>query len=130
MKKLNVNINGNKKLVNTSSVRFMIWNLPAVVTCPFATEHCKHFCYARKAERVYPQVLPAREKNLKDSMEEDFVANMIYTIESRHSKTKRFILESMRVETFTIKSTLTHGVTLQDISRTIVELHSLHIQRV
>ena len=39
MKKLNVNINGNKKLINTATVRFMIWNIPAVVTCPFATEH-------------------------------------------------------------------------------------------
>ena len=83
MKKLNVNINGNKKLINTSSVRFMIWNIPAVVTCPFATEHCKHFCYARKAERVYPQVLPAREKNMEESKSEDFVDNMVYTIESR-----------------------------------------------
>ena len=81
MKMLNVNINGNKKLINTDTVRFMIWNIPAVVTCPFATEHCKHFCYARKAERVYPQVLPAREKNLEESKSEDFVANMIYTIE-------------------------------------------------
>lgn len=81
MKKLNVNTNGNKKLVNSNSIRFMIWNLPAEKTCPFATEHCKKFCYAKKAERIYPQVLPSREKNLEESKSNDFTANMVYTIE-------------------------------------------------
>lgn len=77
---LNVNINGNKKLVNTDSVRFMIWNLPAQVTCPFATEHCKAACYAKKAERVYPSVLPSRTVNFEDSKRDDFVDRMIQTI--------------------------------------------------
>lgn len=79
--RLNINTNGNKKLRNTESVRFMIWNLPAIKTCPFATEHCKASCYARKAERVYPQVLPSREENYKQSLSADFVENMIETIE-------------------------------------------------
>ena len=77
---LNVNINGNKKLVNTDSIRFMIWNLPAQITCPFATEHCKAFCYAKKAERVYPQVLPCRMQNLEESKKDEFVNRMIQTI--------------------------------------------------
>ena len=82
MKKLNVNTNGNKKLQNTENVRFMIWNLPAVKTCPFRTPMCEKSCYARKAERMYPQVLPSREKNFNDSLENDFSENMIYTIET------------------------------------------------
>lgn len=82
MKKLNVNVNGNKKLRNTENVRFMIWNLPAVKTCPFRTPMCEKSCYARKAERVYPQVLPSREKNFSASLEDDFTENMIYTIET------------------------------------------------
>ncbi len=82
MKKLNVNTNGNKKLQNTDKIRYIIWNLPAEKTCPFATEHCKKSCYAKKAERIYPQTLPAREKNLEESKSADFVNNMIYTIES------------------------------------------------
>lgn len=82
MKKLNVNINGNKKLQNTNNVRFMIWNLPAVKTCPFRTSMCEKSCYARKAERVYPQVLPSRERNFRDSLEDDFAGNMIYTVEA------------------------------------------------
>lgn len=80
MKKLNVNVNGNKKLQNTDEVRYMIWNLPAVKTCPFRTEMCEKSCYARKAERIYPQVLPCREQNYNDSLENDFTENMIYTI--------------------------------------------------
>jgi hypothetical protein len=81
MEKLNINVNGNRKLRNTDKVRFMIWNLPAVKTCPYRTAMCEKSCYARKAERVYPQVLPSREKNYTDSLQADFVDRMIYTIE-------------------------------------------------
>ena len=79
---LNVNINGNKKLVNNENTRFIIWNLPAVETCPHATELCKKSCYARKAERVYPDVIFSRKTNLKRSMQSEFVENMIFTIET------------------------------------------------
>lgn len=88
-KLLNVNTNGNRKLRNTDKIRFMIWNLPAVKTCPFRTAMCEKSCYARKAERVYPQVLPAREKNYSDSLDADFVSNMIFTIETELAK-KRY----------------------------------------
>ena len=89
MKRLNINTSGNKKLKNTENVRFMIWNLPAVKTCPFSTEHCRSNCYARKAERVYPQVLPSRENNYIDSLSADFVENMIFTIE-RELNSKKY----------------------------------------
>ena len=88
MKKLNVNVNGNKKLVNNENVRFIIWNIPACKTCPFATENCKAACYARKAERVYPQVLPCRENNFTESLKPDFVENMIFTIEKELNSKK------------------------------------------
>lgn len=77
---LNVNVNGNKKLVNNDKVRYIIWNLPAIKTCPFATEHCKKACYACKAERMYPSVTPSREKNYNDSLKDDFSVRMIETI--------------------------------------------------
>lgn len=82
MKKLNVNVNGNKKLQNDTKTRFIIWNLPAVKTCPYRTPMCEKSCYARKAERVYTQVLPSRERNFVDSMDENFVENMVYTVEN------------------------------------------------
>lgn len=76
-----MNINGNKKLQDSENIRFMIWNLPAVKTCPFRTERCEKSCYARKAERIYPQVLPSREANFRESLFNDFVGNMIFTID-------------------------------------------------
>ena len=82
MKKLNVNTKGNKKLINNNLVRFMIWNLPSIITCPYATENCKKLCYAKKAETVYPSVKPSRQSNFEASRQSDFVANMIYTIET------------------------------------------------
>jgi len=83
---LNVNFNGNKKLVNNDKVVFAIWNLLSIVTCPFATELCKKSCYARKSERIYPGVIKSRTKNFDDSKKADFVARMIYTIKKQLNK--------------------------------------------
>ena len=84
---LNVS-NGNKKLVSNEQTRFIVWNLPAVITCPYATEMCKSACYARKAERVYPTCLPSRQRNFDESRKQDFVKNMIYTILKTALKSK------------------------------------------
>ena len=85
---LNVNVNGNRKLKNSNKIRFIIWNLPAEKTCPFSTENCRKSCYAKKAERLYPQCLASREKNFADSLKSDFVENMIYTIETELATAK------------------------------------------
>lgn len=70
----------NKKLVPNEDTAFIIWNLPAIKTCPYATEHCKNACYARKAEQAYPDVLPARSRNFAESLNDDFTNRMLYTI--------------------------------------------------
>lgn len=72
---------GNKKLQSDKNVRFLIWNIPAVTTCPYRTEACTIACYAKTAERVYPEVLPSRKRNLEASKAEDFVERMIATID-------------------------------------------------
>lgn len=72
--------NGNKKLVSNSETRFVVWNLPAVTTCPYRTAMCEKACYALKAERVYPGCRPSRERNFEESRKEDFVDRMTYTI--------------------------------------------------
>jgi len=64
---------GNRKLPTTMG----IFNLPAVKTCPGSTPECRKWCYARKAERMYPQVLPFREKNFKISLLDAFENNII-----------------------------------------------------
>lgn len=70
----------NKKLVPTETTGFIIWNLPAIITCPYATAMCKAVCYARKAEQAYPDCLPSRMRNLQETRKESFPDNMIYTI--------------------------------------------------
>lgn len=72
---------GNKKLAPNKKVKYMIFNLPAITTCPFATESCKRACYAKKAERCYPSVLPCRTGNLNATKSDSFVSNMIESIE-------------------------------------------------
>ena len=59
---------GNRKLPRTTG----IFNLPSVKTCPFSTKECRKHCYSLKAERMYPQVLPFREKCLKLSKSSEF----------------------------------------------------------
>lgn len=72
----------NKKLVPNKETRFLIWNLPSKITCPFATEHCKKFCYAVKAENAYPTCKPSRLEHFEESKKADFVGRMIFTIEA------------------------------------------------
>ena len=73
---------GNLKLVPNAETRFLIWNLPSKITCPYATEHCKQFCYAVKAENNYPDCLPSRVRHLEESKKNDFTEKMIFTIEA------------------------------------------------
>lgn len=80
---------GNKKLVPNQNTAFFIWNLPARITCPYATENCKKYCYAVKAEKAYKQVLPARMDNFEMSKLPTFVTDMTEFIISRATKTKK-----------------------------------------
>jgi len=68
---------GNRKLKSNEKVLFLIWSLPAVQTCPYATDLCIGSCYARKAETAYPDCLPARENNFMFTLSEKFVPEMI-----------------------------------------------------
>lgn len=59
---------GNHKLPSDIA----IWNLPRGTTCPGATEQCKKYCYAFKAERLYKAVPAFRKRNLELSRRDDF----------------------------------------------------------
>lgn len=71
---------GNKKLVGDDANAFLIFNLPAVTTCPNRTPMCEKSCYAMKAQRLYPSVKKSREANLEDSKQLEFASQMIDTI--------------------------------------------------
>lgn len=62
---------GNKKLAADEKMAFIIWSLPAVLTCPGATVACMHNCYARRDER-FLSVRASRAINYKLSMRPDF----------------------------------------------------------
>lgn len=88
---------GNKKLKPTDKVKFLIWNIPAVTTCPYATPHCKGACYALKAEKQYPSCRESRERHYLESLRANFVERMIFTIEAHlnrpaYQKAKRVVI--------------------------------------
>ena len=60
--------NGNKKIDRDC----LVFNLPTTI-CFGKGKQCKG-CYAKKAEYLYPQVLPCRLKNLKASNTENFIS--------------------------------------------------------
>ncbi len=79
----------NSKLQPSEKTDFLIWNLPSIKTCPFATEGCKNDCYARKSEKMYPSVLPSRIVNFEESKKDTFIQNMILTIMIRRQYSKK-----------------------------------------
>ena len=70
----------NLKYIPNEVMGYLIWNLPAKETCPNRTPHCEDECYAVKAEKAYPDVLPSRRRHLEESKRDDFVFRMLYTI--------------------------------------------------
>src|SRR6056297_161467 len=83
---------GNSKL----SKSVLIWNLPAIKTCPNCGR-CKDTCYARKAEKLYPQVLPCRERNLESTKHPLFIDNMVIAICKAQVNAKKYKPKSVRI---------------------------------
>lgn len=77
---------GNAKLQQSGSYDFLIFNISAIRTCPYATELCKKSCYAMKAEALYPNAMIARERNYTASTRNDFVETMIEIISKKVTK--------------------------------------------
>lgn len=71
----------NAKIRDTDSTAFLIFSLPAVMTCPGANTGCLSACYARRDER-FPSVRKYRLANLILSHRADFVATMTDAIKS------------------------------------------------
>jgi hypothetical protein len=65
--------NGNSK----TGKGVLIFNIPAVTTCPGATQQCKKSCYAMKAQRMYPATRKQREENLVEAVKTSFVSDMV-----------------------------------------------------
>lgn len=63
----------NSKLLPNIVTAYIIFSLPRIITCPFATEMCKWKCYVASEERLYDDVLPSRHRNYEISKTSDFV---------------------------------------------------------
>lgn len=78
-------LHGNAKLKDEKAteehraIKYMQYNLPALRTCPYASIDCKKFCYAKRDER-YITVKDSREKAFKNSLDNNFVNRMVYTV--------------------------------------------------
>ena len=62
------------------------WSLPAVDTCPGATENCKKYCYAKKAENIWGAVRPSRDRNYQASLSPDFADKMVGLVDRAGSE--------------------------------------------
>lgn len=76
--------NGNKKIEKTTT---NVFSLPTSV-CFGSGKQCKG-CYARKAEYLYPVVLPCRERNYIETLKEEFPDMMINTLRTQKRKIVR-----------------------------------------
>lgn len=79
---------GNKKLKDTDAVKFLIFSLPAIKTCPYATNACKKACYALKAERCYPSARDSRAKHFEQSKKDNFVEAVIDSLNAYMARAK------------------------------------------
>ena len=59
------------------------WSLPAVTSCPGASELCKEACYARKHRFGYAVVRRRLQWNWRQCLRDDFVERMVSEIRSR-----------------------------------------------
>lgn len=70
---------GNQKLGQA----IMGWSIPAVLTCPGATELCKKACYARRHRFQFQRVRDRLQWNYEQSLLPTFVERMVEEIKTR-----------------------------------------------
>ena len=74
--------NGNKK------IKCNIFDLPSVKTCRSCLS-CHKYCYAQKAERLYPAVLPCRNRNFEASKRNSFVFEVVNLLSKKKNNIVR-----------------------------------------
>ena len=72
----------NNKSKSTENIHFILWNLPSIATCPYATDLCKKHCFGAKQENGYnPGIIKSRENAYQESLKPNFVRDMIQYLE-------------------------------------------------
>ena len=80
---------GNEKLKSDKKTLFLIFNLPAVLTCPGRTKQCTKKCYARTSEKMYKNARNRRKRNLDFSKTDLFVTAVIRFIDIKLNHLKK-----------------------------------------
>lgn len=70
-----ISIGNNRKLGNMGS-----WNIPAVKTCPYATNACKSVCYVKKGTFSFPSNQAIYQRNYQLSRSKSFIKTIIQEI--------------------------------------------------
>lgn len=70
----------NDKLTPTEKVKFLIWSIPAIITCPYATELCKANCYATKGCHTFNSTKQSHARNHEITLAPDFVERVILSL--------------------------------------------------
>ena len=65
---------------------FPTFSLPSEETCPNATPHCKKYCYAKKAERIYKNTRKSRKENYDISKTDYFFGEMFFLLRDNKSE--------------------------------------------
>ncbi len=74
---------GNSKIKNCN-----IFSLPSGITCR-SDVNCRVYCYAKKSEYCYKNVLPRRNENFRLSKHKNFVSNITNILKNRLFKITR-----------------------------------------
>ena len=100
----------------------LIWSLPAIKTCPNSRD-CRDHCYARKAEKQYPAVLPCRERNYQESLKKSFVSDMVFLIKSKVKHAKKHKIKYVRIHESGDFYNKTYAQKWIEIARQLPDIH-------
>lgn len=84
---------GNRKLPKST----LVFNLPAVTTCPGATKECKKHCYAKKFERMYKNVVLSRQANFALAKSDHFITTITKEIKQHIANARKHKVNAIRI---------------------------------
>ena len=93
----------NKKMKPTENIAFLIFSIPAIFTCPFATSLCMKYCYAKSGYR-YESITKSHVRNWLESQKADFVENCTTYIYNAIYTKKGDIRKAFRKKDGTLKN--------------------------
>ena len=92
----------NKKMGPTENIGFLIFSIPAVFTCPYATGLCMKYCYC-KSDYRFDSITKSHVRNWVESQKADFIENCVKYIHDAIYTKKGDIRKAFRKKDGTLK---------------------------